>query len=153
MYEYSYFEDYVIGEKWHTAGRTITETDIRFFIGATDDTHPVHVDKNFCKQHAAVSTCVVQGVLVLGIADGLIAREVLPLKVSVLHYGCDKVRFTKPVYCGDTVYCDIALSGKKKKNEEYGILIFDVDVKNQCDETIVRFIDMQYIKCRKADMT
>lgn len=46
---YKYFEDYTIGQKQTTSGRTMTEADIRLFIGCSDNTHPVHVDAQYCK--------------------------------------------------------------------------------------------------------
>ena len=51
MPEYKYYEDYEIGEKQVTSSRTMTEADIRLFIGCSDNTHPVHVDEEYCKRH------------------------------------------------------------------------------------------------------
>ena len=54
MPEYKYYEDYEIGEKQVTSSRTMTEADIRLFIGCSDNTHPVHVDEEYCKRHPAI---------------------------------------------------------------------------------------------------
>ncbi len=50
MPEIKYFEDYQIGEVQISSGRTMTEADIRLFIGCSDNTHPVHVDAEYCKK-------------------------------------------------------------------------------------------------------
>lgn len=76
MPEYKYYEDYEIGEKQVTSSRTMTEADIRLFIGCSDNTHPVHVDEEYCKRHPAIKGCIVHGVLTLGVADGFMAREI-----------------------------------------------------------------------------
>ena len=60
MPEYKYYEDYEIGEKQVTSSRTMTEADIRLFIGCSDNTHPVHVDEEYCKRHPAIKGCIVQ---------------------------------------------------------------------------------------------
>ena len=84
MPDFKYFEDYKIGEKQVTSSRTMTEADIRLFIGCSDNTHPVHVDEEYCKRHPAISGCIVQGVLTLGVADGFMAREIGPSKVPTV---------------------------------------------------------------------
>lgn len=109
---YKYFEDYTIGQKQTTSGRTMTEADIRLFIGCSDNTHPVHVDAQYCERHPSVTGCILQGDLILGVADGFFAKEITPSKVPSIHYGMDKVRFVKPTYPGDTVHCETEVVGQ-----------------------------------------
>ena len=71
---YKYFEDFVIGQKQVTSGRTMTEADIRLCIGCSDNTHPVHVDAEYCEKHPSVHGCIVQGDLILCVADGFFLR-------------------------------------------------------------------------------
>ena len=47
LMEKLYFEDYFIGEKLVSPGRTITETDIVQFAAFTGDWHPLHVDVEY----------------------------------------------------------------------------------------------------------
>ena len=123
----------------------MTEADIRLFIGASDNTHPVHVDREYCRRHPAVDDCVVQGCLVLGAVDGFMAREVLPVDVPVLHYGYDKVRFIKPVYPGDTVHCETVLTEKRIRDERFGVICWEINVFNQRGETVLFAVDRQYV--------
>jgi len=145
MPEYKYFEDYQIGEKQVTSGRLVTEADIRLFIGCTDNTHPVHVDTKYCEQHPAIRGPIAQGVLTLGIADGFMAREIGPSKVPTIHYGHDKVRYIKPVYPGDTVHCETEVIDKQIKNDEFGIVTWNVSVVNQHGEVVLFHVDKQYV--------
>ncbi|MDR1623166.1 MAG: MaoC family dehydratase N-terminal domain-containing protein [Synergistaceae bacterium] len=151
MPEYKYFEDFEIGEKHLSSGRTMTDADIRLFIGCSDNTHPLHVDAEYCKNFPAVGRPVVQGVLTLGVADGFMAKEVLPTKVSMIHYGHEKVRYVKPVYPGDTVHCEFQVAEKVVKNDEFGIVRWDVTVKNQKDEVVLFYVDKQYISRKPRD--
>lgn len=145
MPEYKYFEDYQIGEKQTSSGRTMTEADIRLFIGCSDNTHPIHVDAQYCEKHPSVHGCIIQGVLTLGVADGFMAKEVSPTKVPSIHYGHDKVRYLQPVYPGDTIHCEFEVIDKQIKNDEFGIVSWNVYVINQNDEKVLFHIDKQFI--------
>ena len=145
MPDYKYFEDFKVGEKQVTSGRTMTEADIRLFIGCSDNTHPVHVDSEYCEKHPAVNGCIIQGVLTLGVADGFMAKEISPTKVPSIHYGHDKVRYLKPVYPGDNIHCETEVISTEIKNEEFGIVTWNVYVINQKGEKVLFHIDKQYI--------
>lgn len=149
MPDFKYFEDFQIGEFHKTSGRTMTEADIRLFIGCSDNTHPVHVDKEYCKRHPYVKEPIVQGVLTLGVADGFMAKEISPTKVSSIHYGHDKVRYIKPVYPGDTIFCEFKVIDKTIKNDQFGIVSFEVYVKNQNQEPVLYHIDKQLIERKR----
>ena len=146
MPDYKYFEDFQLGESHTTSGRTMTEADIRLFIGCSDNTHPVHVDRQYCERDPHVREPIIQGVLTLGVADGFMAKEISPTKVSSIHYGHDKVRYLKPVYPGDTIHCEFKVIGKDVKNERFGVVSFECYVKNQNDEPVLYHIDKQMIE-------
>lgn len=145
MPEYKYFEDYQIGEEQTSAGRLMTDADIRLFIGCSDNTHPVHVDAEYCEKHPSVRGPIIQGVLTLGVADAFMAKEVSPTKVPSIHYGHEKVRYIKPVYPGDNIHCEFKVTDKQIKNDAFGIVTWDVTVKNQHGEAVLFHIDKQYI--------
>jgi len=145
MPEFKYYEDYQIGEVQISAGRTMTDADIRLFIGCSDNTHPVHVDAEYCKKFGAIGRPIIQGILTLGVADGFMAKEVSPTKVDSVHYGMEKVRFIKPVYPNDTIHCEFKVTDKFEKNERYGVVQWDVTVYNQDGQAVVFYIDKQYI--------
>ena len=47
--EVSFFEDYEVGTKFVTSGKTVTEADIVFFGAVAGDHDPLHMDAEFCK--------------------------------------------------------------------------------------------------------
>lgn len=151
MPDFKYFEDYQVGEVQITSGRTMTEADIRLFIGCSDNTHPVHVDAEYCKKFPAIGRPIVQGVLTLGVADAFMAKEVSPTKVSSVHYGHEKVRYIRPVYPGDTIHCRFEVTDKQIKNDEFGVVTWDVLVINQKDEPVLFHVDKQYIGRKPQD--
>ena len=145
MPAYKYYEDYQIGEVQVTSGRTMTEADIRLFIGCSDNTHPVHVDAEYCAKFPAIQRPIIQGILTLGVADGFMAKEVSPTMVPSVHYGHDKIRYIKPVYPGDTIHCRFEVIDKFVKNDEFGCVTWTVEVINQKGETVLFNVDKQYI--------
>lgn len=144
-----YWDDYRVGEVLHTSGRTITDADIRLFIGATDATHPGHVDTEYCKRHP-FGRPVSQGTLTLGVVDGLVVKDVVPTHLMVGHYGYDKIRFTKPVYPGDTVSMEAEVADKRTRDDQFGVVVFDYRVRNQHGELVAVVRDLQLIERRSG---
>jgi len=140
-----YWEEYEVGEVIQTTGRTLTDADIRMFIGATDATHPAHVDAEYCKKHP-FQRIVVPGALTLGVIDGLVVKDVISQRYKVAHYGYDKIRFLAPVFPGDTISMTAEVKDKRIKNDEFGIVAFEYQVKNQRGETAVVVQDLQMIE-------
>lgn len=79
------------------------------------------------------------------------AREIGPSKVPTVHYGHDKVRYIKPVYPGDSIHCETEVIDKYEKNEQFGVVTWNVNVVNQNNEVVLFHIDKQYIGRRPAD--
>ncbi|MEF8905059.1 MAG: MaoC family dehydratase N-terminal domain-containing protein [Haloarculaceae archaeon] len=55
------FEDFEVGQRFETGGRTATEADIRMFVGATGPTDPIHVDHDYAADHRSSRTWSVTG--------------------------------------------------------------------------------------------
>ena len=79
------------------------------------------------------------------------AREIGPSKVPTVHYGHDKVRYIRPVYPGDSIHCETEVIDKYEKNEQFGVVTWNVNVVNQKGEVVLFHIDKQYIGRRSAN--
>ena len=131
-----WFEDYELGERRTTVGRTITETDIVVHAGQTGDFFPHHMDAEWCATQP-FGARIAHGTLILSIAVGMTAADINPQSMS---YGYDRIRFLKPVFIGDTikVVAEIADKSDHKKNpDQLGYLHELVSVMNQRDETVL----------------
>ncbi len=144
-----YWEDYVVGEVLTTTGRTLSDADIRLFIGATDATHPAHVDAEYSKQHP-FGAIVVQGALTVGVVDGLVVKSLVGSRVQIGHYGYDRIRFLQPVRVGDTISMVATVAEMRERNERFGLVVFDYDVRNQHGATVAVIRDIQMIERRRA---
>ncbi len=130
-----YFEDYEVGQEIVTPARTVTEADITLFAALTGDWNPLHTDAEFAKK-TIFKQRIAHGLLTLSIASGLVARTGILYGTVVAFYGIDKLRFTAPVYIGDTIKAIIKVLDKQEK-ELGGLITAEMRVVNQRDETVL----------------
>ncbi len=82
--------------------KTVGETDVYLFAGITGDFAPNHVDRTYMAG-TAYGERIAHGVLVLGYASTASSRMLERAGEHAVSYGYDRVRFTAPVFLGDTV--------------------------------------------------
>lgn len=132
-----HFEDLVVGTHYTSRGRTITDADIRLFIGATGDDHPHHTDAEYCRRHPIFERPCAQGVLVLSVSDTFFSYEIgMQLELSA-NYGHDKVRYLKPVYDGDTVHAKMELLECTARDDSWGRVTVLCNIINQKGELVL----------------
>jgi oxepin-CoA hydrolase/3-oxo-5,6-dehydrosuberyl-CoA semialdehyde dehydrogenase len=133
-----YFEEIQIGDTLYTHKRTVTEADIVNFAGISGDFFYAHTDETSL-EGSVFEKRVAHGYFIISAAAGLFVD---PKKGPVLaNYGLDNLRFTQPVYVGDTISVRLTCKRKtKKENREgqipQGVVEWDVEVKNQRGETV-----------------
>ena len=128
-----YFEDFHIGERIITRGRTITEADIIMFAAFSGDWYPLHVDAEWAKK-SAYGERIAHGLLVLSVISGLAPLNEMAIRA---FYGMDKVRFLGPTKIGDTIRLEMEVIEKTDKGETAGVVTFKDEVKNQRNEDVM----------------
>ena len=129
-----FFEDYQINDKRVTLGRTITETDFVVHAGHTGDFFPHHMDEEWCKTQPFKKP-IAHGTLIFTIGIGLTAEVINEVAMT---YGYEKLRFTKPVFIGDTIKTTVTIKEKKDhKKPGFGIVTELVEVHNQHQELVM----------------
>lgn len=133
-----YFEEIEIGDTLNTHRRTITEADIVNFAGISGDYFYAHTDETSL-EGSIFEKRVAHGYFIISAAAGLFVD---PKKGPVLaNYGLDNLRFTIPVYVGDTIRVQITCQRKTKKEDRegqipQGVVEWYVNVINQNDEIV-----------------
>ncbi len=122
-----YFDAVEVGETFTSRGRTITETDIVMFAALTGDWYPLHTDETFAAQ-TPFGRRIAHGLLTLSVGMGLIPLEPGPV---IAFYGIEKLRFTAPVFIGDTVHTELKVLDKQERNEDEGVLTVRMRVVKQ----------------------
>lgn len=131
------FEDFRTGQKLTSRGRTMTEADIRLFIGATGSDHPIHTDSEHSRKHPILKDVCMQGLLSLSVLDGFLVDTLTRRMPVVMNYGHDKVRYLAPVYCGDTIRAEFEVADCEYRDDDYGKVTVDCTLRNQRGEAVV----------------
>ena len=130
-----FFEDFKEGMVLESPGRTITIVDIVNFAGVSGDFNPIHVDEEYARK-TLFGRRIAHGVLTLAVMTGLWDSMGFLRGTVIAFYGIDKLRFTKPVYPGDTVKVRITVVEKKEK-EKGGVVTLRNEVLNQNGEVVL----------------
>jgi 3-hydroxybutyryl-CoA dehydratase len=75
--------------------------------------------------------------LVLAIATGLVNQLGLYEGTTLALLGMDRIRWTAPVRLGDTIHTVLTVKETRESSKpDRGVLVVDVAVRNQRDETV-----------------
>ena len=131
------FSELEIGKTIETKARTITMDDIEHFAHFTGDTFYAHMDEAAAKANPFFPGRVAHGYLILSFAAGLFVD---PAPGPVLaNYGLDELRFLTPVSPGDAIRVRLTAKSKKRRNDDYGEVKWDVLVTNQKGEAVASY--------------
>lgn len=125
----------VIGESYEFH-KTITDADITLYAGIVGDFHRLHLDDEYAKR-TPYGRRIAHGAMLLGfmstastiLSDRLEERIAQP-NVSL---GYNKVRFTSPVFVGDTITTTITVT---EKLEDQDRVLCDERCVNQRGELV-----------------
>ena len=113
-----YFEDFHEGDIYeHRPGKTITEYDNHMFTLMTMNTHPMHFDAEFAaasefKKNLVVSPYTLALLIGMSVTD--------TSQKAIANLGMDEVKFTAPVFAGDTIYGESEVLGKRESKSRPG---------------------------------
>jgi oxepin-CoA hydrolase/3-oxo-5,6-dehydrosuberyl-CoA semialdehyde dehydrogenase len=131
------FGDLEIGKTIETKSRKITLADIEHFAHFTGDAFYAHMDEAAAKANPFFPGRVAHGYLILSFAAGLFVD---PDPGPVLaNYGLDALRFLTPVSPGDEIKARLVAKSKKRRNDDYGEVRWDVLVTNQRGESVATY--------------
>jgi len=102
-----YFEEFTVGTRLRTAGRTITEADIVAFAGLSGDFNQIHTNAVFAAA-GSFGRRVAHGLLIQSIATGLAVQSGV-IEGTVLAFRELDCKFSLPVYIGDTVHVELEI--------------------------------------------
>jgi len=134
-----YFEDFNEGDVYeHRPGKTVTEYDNHMFTLLTLNTHPMHFDAEFAKASEFKKNLVVSP-YTLALVIGMSVTDVS--QKAIANLGMDEVKFTAPVFAGDTLYAESEVLGKResKSRPNQGIVTVLTRAHNQRGEQVVTF--------------
>ena len=142
-----HFEEFEVGQKIGTVGRTITEADVVRFAGLTGDFNQIHTDAAYAAD-SIFEQRVAHGMLVLSIAIGL-AVQTGVIEGTTLAFREVETKFKSPVFFGDTVHVEIEITALKPlRRLGGGNVTMKYRVVNQRGETVLRGNWVMLVKSR-----
>ncbi len=145
-----YFEEFTVGQKMVSPGRTVTESDVVIFSGISGDFNQIHTDIEYSKA-TQFGGRVAHGLLCLSMASGLALRTGVLEGTAIAFREINRWKFTKPVFIGDTIHVEMEVTDKKPfPRQGGGTVTIDIYVKNQNDETVMKGIWVTLVLSRPS---
>jgi acyl dehydratase len=132
-----YFDEFKVGQVFHHAiTRTVTETDNLLFTTLTHNPQPLHLDVEFVKQ-TEFGQRLVNSIFTLGLMIGVSVGDTT-LGTTIANLGMTDVRFTHPVFIGDTLRSQSTVLEVRpsKSRPDAGVVVFEHKCLNQRDEEV-----------------
>ncbi len=143
-----HFEELEVGDSLTTHRRTITEADVVNFACLSGDHFYAHTDEIAAKD-SIFERRVAHGYFVLSAAAGLFVDP--GFGPVLANYGLEGLRFTKPVYLGDTIQVKLTVKQKTPRlDKPEGVVAWDVEVTNQSNEVVAVYTILTLVKRRES---
>ena len=147
-----HFEELEVGDTLITGTRTITLEDVEAFAKLSGDVFYAHMNDEEARAHGVFERRVAHGYFIVSAAAGLFVEP--SLGPVMANYGLENLRFTKPVYPGDTIQVRLTVKQKTAKETPeggvpQGVVAWDVEVKNQAGEACAIYTILTLVR-RKA---
>jgi 3-hydroxybutyryl-CoA dehydratase len=128
-----FYEEYKVGETFHTDSRTVTGEEVDRFVEYIGVRNPLFLDP----KHASKSpfkTRIIPGFLTQSLALGLLYRpEIIQYFLLVEA----RTRFLKPVHVGDSITVHGKVTKKKTRpHDKAGLLTLQTEIQNQKFENV-----------------
>ena len=103
-----YLDEYVVGEKFVSSARTVTETDVVMFACSTGDMHPNHTDAAYMEK-SGFGRRIAHGLLGISWAHGFLYRLDLITESAIAFLKIEDWTFHAPIFFGDTLHAEITV--------------------------------------------
>jgi len=142
------FEDFEVGTRYPTYGRTITEGDLSLFCALVGYHVPLFIDEEYAKT-TSYGGRIVPSAMIMAISTG--QTEALYRTTVLGLLSVDRGRFFAPVRPNDTVTTEVEVLSKKETSDPgRGIVVFRDHLKNQHGETVYQIDKTTLIRRRAA---
>ncbi|MGV3709711.1 MAG: phenylacetic acid degradation bifunctional protein PaaZ [Gemmatimonas sp.] len=134
-----YFDELEVGDTIVTGTRLITLEDVVNFANLSGDKFYAHMSDEDARTNGVFTGRVAHGYFIVSAAAGLFVDPALGPVLA--NYGLEGLRFTKPVYPGDTIHVRLTVKQKTAKDTPpdgipQGVVEWDVEVRNQENEAV-----------------
>jgi len=145
-----YYEDFKVGMRFVTRGRTVTEADVVNFSGISGDFNPLHTDEQYAKT-TIFGRRIAHGVLGIAMMTGL--NMSLRITEGTMHAFLGlEWDFLKPIFIGDTIHLEMEVESiRETKKADRGIVNFKCELINQHGEIVQKGVRKLLMKRRAKE--
>jgi acyl dehydratase len=140
-----HYEDFVVGRRFRTIGRTITEADIVQFVNATGCVEVLFTNLAYLEEESDIKGRLVPASLVYAFAEGLLMQSTLQhTGKAFLHM---ELNVEHPTFAGDTIHveCEVIEHRLTSKGDR-GLVRFSNKVVNQRGEIVLEYNPLRLLK-------
>ncbi len=144
-----YYEEFEVGRRYSTYGRTITEGDLSLFCALVGYHVPLFIDEEYAKT-TAYGGRIVPSAMIMAISTGQTESLFRTTVIGLL--AVERGRFLAPVRPGDTVTTEVeVISMRATSKPDRGLIVFRDHLLNQHGETVYQIDKTTLIRCRPGD--
>ena len=142
-----FWDDLAVGDRFRTAGRTLTETDLVNFVNLSWLTEELFTNTED-RQSMVIPGRVVPAALVYACAEGLLLPMIQGTGLAFLNATLD---VKGPTYVGDTIHvvCRVSEARATSKGGR-GLVRTENEVINQKGETVLAYNPLRMMKGRHS---
>jgi len=149
MIEGKHFEELSVGDRFTTARRTITETDVIQFVTLVGFIEPLFLDIEYIQKESLFKRRIAPGTLVFAYSEGLVVQSGLIHGTGMAFAGLDKMVLRAPVFVGDTIHVEGEVIEKREgRRPDAGRVFWRHMIKNQRGETVLEYNPLRLLKLR-----
>ena len=141
------FEDYPVGRRFATIGRSVTEADITNFVSVTGMTEVLFTNLDYLEKESLIGSRPAPGALVYCFAEGLLIQSVMQ-HTGLAFLGMD-MKVERPVVAGDTIHVEVEVTAARHSSKPgRGVVTTCNRVRNQHGEVVLTYTPTRLVKCR-----
>ena len=141
-----YFEEFEVGARYPTYGRTVTEGDLSLFCAFVGYHVPLFIDEEYAKRTPYAGR-IAPSAFTMSVSTGM--TESLFRTTIIALLSVDRGRFLAPVRAGDTIRTEVEVLSKKETSDPTrGVVVFRDHVLNQRGETVFQIDKTTLIRRR-----
>jgi len=139
-----HWEEFEVGKRYQTYGRTVTEGDLSLFCAFVGYHVPLFIDEEYAKT-TPYGGRIAPSAFTMSISTAM--TESLFRTTVIALLSVERGRFLGPVRAGDTIRTEVEVISKREtKDPSAGVVVFRDHVLNQRDEIVFEIDKTTLIK-------
>jgi acyl dehydratase len=144
-----YFEDWKVGDKLETLGRTVGDSEISQFVALGGFFEELFISEEYVKKGSLYPKRFAPGALIFSFTEGLIILSGCIHGVGLALVSVDDMTFKRPLFAGDTMKVQVEVTDSRPTSQgDRGIVTFRHRVLNQHGEEVMECMVKRMLRSR-----